>query len=980
MRVFNSALPQAAVTALYNETTTTAQYDYVSYPVSYNGTASNITYATGKFDNAAVFNGSNSTITISPPEAQAFNFTTPTSLSVWVNRNTTNRDFIIDKGNGSSGSYGWQFEYNYSEYVFQLNNTAGGIMDLRATASGTGSWEHIVVTYDSNQVGKIYLNGVLKATDTMSGTVSFNTNGVTIGKYSLASGYEFDGKLDQIRFFNTALPQSAVTALYNETTTTAQSNNIDYQLANPNSVAYYKMSDATDQLGNYNGTATNVNFNTEGKFGFAGAFNGSSSYISASGSGITGNNPFSVSIWVNSTSTGLFFFLGNSTVSGSLNTSFYISVETGGSYSGNVRVGNFGTDLFTSSASIDDGSWHHVAFTSNGTTSKLYIDGSESNTTSHTWAISASLMEIGRGTSSYYFNGSIDQVRIYDSALSAADVSTLYKEVECEPAAINALANFNTVLYTGNGGTQAVTGVGFKPDFSWVKNRNTAGNSHELADVIRGVDNTLNSNTTSGEYNNATYQFNSFDTDGITVTDDAAGNYAVNGNNETYVAWNWKAPLANLSTGFNGSSSSISTNVIPLSGTSFSISSWVYRNTNNTVSIIFGQSDQSNGTPFLSIGFDTNNNLELLNRNASSTGLDLYINSATHGVGINAWYNIVWTCSTTESKLYVNGVLKNTTSFTANSYSFPSQYIGARMRTTGVTNNWNGKIEQVRIYSAAITNTQVNDLYAESAASNNTLNYPAGAGCIAAYPLQTDAVDLSGNYSGASSNVTFGQPGYLTGNTDGTIPSTVAANVDAGFSIVSWTGNGNDATVGTGLGQQAELVITKGTANLATYNSWITYHKDLSTNYHLYLNTSDSQQNGAGDYFRDSAFTSEVFGLGNDIYGPNVSGTNMIAYCFHSVPGYSKIGSYTGTNAAGNFIYTGFQPRFLLTKRSSAAGGGWNIFDSTRGTDKRLYPNLSNAEGTDSPEIVTFNSNGFTFNTADSWNNGSYTYIYLAIA
>jgi len=113
---------------------------------------------------------------------------------------------------------------------------------------------------------------------------------------------------------------------------------------------------------------------------------------------------------------------------------------------------------------------------------------------------------------------------------------------------------------------------------------------------------------------------------------------------------------------FNGSSSSISTNVIPLSGTSFSISSWVYRNTNNTVSIIFGQSDQSNGTPFLSIGFDTNNNLELLNRNASSTGLDLYINSATHGVGINAWYNIVWTCSTTESKLYVNGVLKDTTS------------------------------------------------------------------------------------------------------------------------------------------------------------------------------------------------------------------------------------------------------------------------------------------------------------------------------
>ena len=74
--------------------------------------------------------------------------------------------------------------------------------------------------------------------------------------------------------------------------------------------------------------------------------------------------------------------------------------------------------------------------------------------------------------------------------------------------------------------------------------------------------------------------------------------------------------------------------------------------------------------------------------------------------------------------------------------------------------------------------------------SNNTLNYPAGAGCIAAYPLQTDAVDLSGNYNGTPSNVTFGQPGYLTQNTDGTITSTVATNVDAGFSIVKYTGNG----------------------------------------------------------------------------------------------------------------------------------------------------------------------------------------------
>ena len=97
--------------------------------------------------------------------------------------------------------------------------------------------------------------------------------------------------------------------------------------------------------------------------------------------------------------------------------------------------------------------------------------------------------------------------------------------------------------------------------------------------------------------------------------------------------------------------------------------------------------------------------------------------------------------------------------------------------------------------------------------SNNTLNYPAGAGCIAAYPLQTDAVDLSGNYNGTPSNVTFGQPGYLTQNTEGTIPSTVAANVDAGFSIVKTSFASGEAlsTVGHGLNEAPTLVIIKRT-------------------------------------------------------------------------------------------------------------------------------------------------------------------------
>ena len=64
------------------------------------------------------------------------------------------------------------------------------------------------------------------------------------------------------------------------------------------------------------------------------------------------------------------------------------------------------------------------------------------------------------------------------------------------------------------------------------------------------------------------------------------------------------------------------------------------------------------------------------------------------------------------------------------------------------------------------------------------------AGCVAAYPLGENANGVDGLYNGTASNVTFGKPGYLTRNTEGTIESTVSVNNDLGFSIVSYTGNG----------------------------------------------------------------------------------------------------------------------------------------------------------------------------------------------
>ena len=99
--------------------------------------------------------------------------------------------------------------------------------------------------------------------------------------------------------------------------------------------------------------------------------------------------------------------------------------------------------------------------------------------------------------------------------------------------------NFNTKLFTGNGSTQSITGVGFQPDWVWFKNRSSTQN-HRLFDAVRGAGKNLVSNATSAEINAGTGtdgQLRTFDSDGFSVGSDGS----VNNNGENIVAWNWKA-------------------------------------------------------------------------------------------------------------------------------------------------------------------------------------------------------------------------------------------------------------------------------------------------------------------------------------------------------------------------------------------------------------------------------------------------------
>ena len=97
---------------------------------------------------------------------------------------------------------------------------------------------------------------------------------------------------------------------------------------------------------------------------------------------------------------------------------------------------------------------------------------------------------------------------------------------------------FNTKLYTGTGSSNAITGVGFQPDFVWQKSRSNA-EGHGLFDVLRGVTNRIQSNTNSATSSQAG-SLTAFGSDGFTVGG-SPNNDAANGNGQTFASWNWKA-------------------------------------------------------------------------------------------------------------------------------------------------------------------------------------------------------------------------------------------------------------------------------------------------------------------------------------------------------------------------------------------------------------------------------------------------------
>lgn len=272
------------------------------------------------------------------------------------------------------------------------------------------------------------------------------------------------------------------------------------------------------------------------------------------------------------------------------------------------------------------------------------------------------------------------------------------------------------------------------------------------------------------------------------------------------------------------------------------------------------------------------------------------------------------------------------------------------------------------------------DFYLSSSSTSTEAAVTTG---IQSYDTNGFTVGSGNSYNGTGTDFVawcWKAGGAAVSNTDGNITSSVSANQAAGFSIGTYSGNSTaGATIGHGLSATPELIIVKLRSGLSA-KAWTVYAESLGNTKYLYLN--DTLAAGTYNFWNNTSPTDSVFSVSSDT-NVNSSSGNYVFYAFHSVDGYQKIGSYNG-GASGNAITgLGFEPRFLIIKRTNSTGG-WIIFDSVRDTtDPRTeflgaHQNLAESTLTGG---VDFDSDGFTLQSTNSVvNTSGGIYIYLAIA
>jgi hypothetical protein len=328
------------------------------------------------------------------------------------------------------------------------------------------------------------------------------------------------------------------------------------------------------------------------------------------------------------------------------------------------------------------------------------------------------------------------------------------------------------------------------------------------------------------------------------------------------------------------------------------------------------------------------------------------------------------TASTTANKYFDINLWTGTgtTNVITNSGSMQPDFVWAKRRSSAASH---GLVDSVRGTGKTLFSnlTDAEDTGDSNLTAFNSNGFTAGSGGN----FNTSGQTYVG-WQWRASNAT------AVTNTAGSITSTVSANTTAGFSVVTYTGTGANATVGHGLGVAPSMVIYK---RRSASDGWAVYFSSIGAANNLVLQSTAAQQANGNVYWNSTAPTSTVFTAGTDS-AVNASTATYVAYCFAQVAGYSAFGSYTGNGSTdGPFIFTGFRPRFIMTKNITTGGYWWEMVDSARSpyntSNVTLYANVSDSEYTSSTYNKDLVSNGFKIRgTSAAQNSSGDTFIYMA--
>lgn len=387
----------------------------------------------GNQNSAYQFDGVDDFITTPVYQSSITSYT----LSFWV-KVVSDADGVILQARGATGSGGKSFVMYYNNngnnwhVGLDSDNLLKGVSASNLQVNS--EWVHVVGVWNSadyveiaaNQF-KLFVNGQQMATteNNFNGGVYPPTSGAiqTILGYHQAWNQYFKGALDDVRIYNRALTNTEIDNLYQAESNASTFSNRGLILHLP-----FDGNELDISGNNRNATLPGSGVSlTNDRFGVpnkAYSFNGTSA-MSVGWNQLTGNTARTASVWFKTNATGSGIFLGwggnNTNLVADIGNLVFSSVSFLGYF-------GYSNDTYISPNTYSDNQWHQLVFTHDGATSKLYIDGNLKKTETRSYNTSASALKIGSSASnSSFFNGNLDEVRVYSRALSEQEVESLYK-------------------------------------------------------------------------------------------------------------------------------------------------------------------------------------------------------------------------------------------------------------------------------------------------------------------------------------------------------------------------------------------------------------------------------------------------------------------------------------------------------------------------------------------------------------------------